>query len=393
VGRIQPEVPRMRPTSEPYTVTQGPAQRTQSELEFITVSMTGNFLLSAIEVADVAMVVCDGARKIVVSNRAARDLFGDNLPGTHPLFRSLETGGEITSDFQLVDKSGARSSVLVNARALFDENGNKTGAVATCAPLAGAIGARFNEASEAKKRLELLLESTGEGLFGVDLEGRCTFVNGSAAAMLGYRRQDLQGQRLHEMIHHTDADGRPYPASKCPVHFTLREARFYRIDDEFLFRADGSRFPVEYASYPILDEGTLRGAVVTFSDTSGRKKIEAALRESETKYRTLFENVAEGVYQTSPSGELLRANKALIEMLGYESENELRAQDVHHLYVNPEERRRLTQQLEREGRLVEVRLELKRKDGQSIQVIENARAVRDDRQGVLYYEGTLSLVR
>ena len=285
------------------------------------------------------------------------------------------------------------SSVLVSARSLFDEDGNKTGAVATCAPLSGAIRARLDEASEAKKRLELLLESTGEGVFGVDMEGRCTFVNGSAAALLGYRREDLYGQRPHELIHHTDAHGQRYPPSKCPVHITLREGRFQRIDDEFFFRADGSRFPVEYASYPIFDQGALRGAVITFSDTTGRKKIEAALRESETKYRTLFENIAEGVYQTSPSGELLRANKALIEMLGYASENELRALDVHHLYVEPEERRRLAQQLESEGRLVEVRLELKRKDGQKISVIENARAVRDDRQRVLYYEGTLSLVR
>jgi len=351
--------------------------------------MTGNFLLSAIEVADVAIVVCDAARNIVFSNRAARDLFGDNLPQTHPLFRSLETGAGTAVDFQMADGS----SVLVSARSLADENGNKTGAVATCAALSGAIRAQLDEASEAKKRLELLLESTGEGVFGVDLEGRCTFVNGSAAAMLGYRREDLYGKRPHEMIHHTDAHGQPYPPSKCPVHVTLREGRFQRIDDEFFFRADSSRFPVEYASYPIFDQRVLRGAVITFSDTTGRKKIEAALRESETKYRTLFENIAEGVYQTSPSGELLRANKALVEMLGYASENELRALDVHHLYVEPEERRRLAQQLESDGRLVEVRLELKRKDGQKISVIENARAVCDDRQRVLYYEGTLSLVR
>lgn len=298
-------------------------------------------------------------------------------------------GADIAADFQMAHGS----SVLVSVRSIFDENGNKAGAVATCAPLDGAIRARFDEASEAKKRLELLLESTGEGIFGVDLSGFCTFVNGSAAALLGYRREDLYGKRPHEMIHHTDAHGQPYPPSKCPVHVTLREGRFQRIDDEFFFRADGSRFPVEYASYPIFDQGVLRGAVITFSDTTGRKKIEAALRESETKYRTLFENIAEGVYQTSPSGELLRANKALVEMLGYESENELRALDVNHLYVRPEDRQRLTQQLEREGRLVEVRLELKRKDGQKIHVIENARAVRDDRQRVLYYEGTLSLVR
>src|SRR5579863_2708128 len=308
--------------------------------------MTGILLLSAITVADVAIVVCDAARNIVVSNRAAGELFGGNtLPDAHPLFRSLDTGTEIAAEFSVADKAGALTSVLVSARAVFDENGNKTGAVATCAPLASAIRTQYHEESEAKKRLELLLESTGEGLFGIDLDGHCTFVNGSAAAMLGYRREDLLGRRLHEMIHHTDAAGQPYPASKCPVHVTLQEARFCRIDDEFLFRADGSRFPVEYSSYPIFDQGVLRGAVVTFADTSGRKKIEAALRESEARYITLFNNISEGVYQTSPSGELLRANKALVQMLGYESENELRALDVADLYVRPDERQQLTHQL------------------------------------------------
>lgn len=206
--------------------------------------------------------------------------------------------------------------------------------------------------------------------------------------MLGYRREDLLGKRVHQMIHHTDAAGQPYPVSKCPAHVAMREARFHR-DDEFLFRADGSRFPVEYSSYPIFENGVLSGAMVTFADTSGRKKIEAALRESEARYRALFENISEGAYQTSPSGELLRANKAMVQMLGYESENDLRALDVADLYVRPDERRQFSQQLERDGRLMEVRVELKRKDGATIQVVENARAVRDDRQRVMYYEGTL----
>jgi len=355
--------------------------------------MQGNFLESALEAADLALVVCDASRNIVFSNRAARQLFGRSLAENHPIFRSLEIGNQIAADYPVTDENGTQSSVLVSARALFDQSGNKTGAVATCAPLAEAARAQFNEAAQAKKQLELLLESTGEGIFGVDLNGRCTFVNGSAAAMLGYRREDLLGQRLHEMIHHTDASGQPYPPSKCPVYITLHQARFHRIDDEFFFRADGSRFPIDYSSYPIFDQGVLRGAVVTFSDTSGRKKIEAALREAEIKYRTLFDNIAEGVYQTSPNGELLRANKALVAMLGYASEDELRAVDVNHLYVRPEDRQRLTEQLEREGRLVEVPLELKCKDGRNIQVIENARAVCDERQRVLYYEGTLSLVR
>ena len=355
--------------------------------------MAGNLVVSAIEAADVAIVICDAARNVVVSNRAARALFGDALAETHPIFRSLAAGSAMTVDVPLMNGAGAQSSVLVSARALFDESGNKTGAIATCAPLAEAVRAQTEESFAAKKQLELLLESTGEGLFGLDLEGRCTFVNGSAAALLGYRREELHGKRLHEIIHHTDAAGHAYSASQCPIYVTLREARFHRVDDEFFFRADGSRFPVEYASYPILDQGALCGAVITFTDTSGRKKIEAALREWESRYRELFDNIAEGVYQTSPGGELLRANKALVEMLGYASENELRAMDVNQLYAHPEERQGLTTQLERDGRPMDARLELRRKDGQTIQVVETARAVRDDRKGVLYYEGTLSLVR
>ena len=241
--------------------------------------------------------------------------------------------------------------------------------------------------------MELLLESTGEGVYEVDAEGRCTFANGSAAAMLGYRREDLLGKRMHDLIHHTDGNGQPRIVSECAVHRVLHEGLYCRIDDESFFRSDGSSFPVEYSSYPILEGGVVRGAVIAFVDVSSRKRIEAALRESEVKYRTLFETVSEGIYQTSPNGELLGANRALVEMLGYESETELRSLDVSDLYVNPQERGRLTALLERDGGLAEVELLLKRKDGRVIKVIENARTVRDERTRVLYYEGTLMLPR
>ena len=238
-----------------------------------------------------------------------------------------------------------------------------------------------------------MLESTGEGVYEVDLEGRCTFVNGSAAALLGYRREDLLGKQMHELIHHTDSQGQPLTLADCAIQRVLRDGRGCRIDDENFFRPDGSSFPVDYSSYPILEAGAVRGAVVTFVDVSARRRIEAALRESEAKYRTLFETVSEGIYQTSPSGELLGANRALVEMLAYDSENELRALDVSDLYVNPDERGRLTARLEQEGRLVDVELFLKRKDGGIIRVIENARTVLDERKRVIYYEGTLSLSR
>jgi len=356
--------------------------------------MNADLLATVLERADAAIAACDSEGKMVVSNAAARELFGaETPPADHPLMRALVEsslrGVEVVMDAPALN--GA--SVLVSAQPLFDKQGNRMGAVATCAPLTGVAERQRHETAEARKRLEMLLESTGEGIYGIDTEGKCIFVNGSAAAMLGHRREDLIAQEMHQIMHHTDADGQPYPVEDCPIYRSFREGRGCRVDDEFFFRADGSSFPAEYSSYPILDRGVVCGAVVTFSDITSRRRTEAALRKSEAKYRSLFETVSEGIYQTSPNGELLAANRALVEMLGYSSENELRAHDVTDLYVDPEERKRLTAILERDGILVDAELQLKRKNGQVITVIENSRAIRDERKRLIYYEGTLTLAR
>lgn len=352
--------------------------------------MVTDFSRLVLERVDVAIVACGLDGDIVVFNAAARALFGATaLPDSHPLFRALGDGSLRGVEVVV----GEAHTVLVNAEPLLDAHGNKVGAMATCAPLAAASAQKHRQGEEARKRLELLLESTGEGIFGIDLDAMCTFVNGSAAAMFGWTREDLLGKRIHDLIHHTDKNGQPYPLATCPILRAFREGRGCRVDDEKFFRADGSCFSVEYSSYPILDRGAVQGAVVTFSDITARKRTETALRQSEAKYRTLFETISEGVFQTSPNGELLAANRALVEMLGYSSENELRAQDVNDLYVNRDDRKQLAARLEKEGKLVGAPLKLKRKDGSVIQVVENARAIHDDRQRVVYYEGTLTLVR
>jgi len=129
-------------------------------------------------------------------------------------------------------------------------------------------------------RLTLLLESTGEGIFGIDLEGRCTFVNRAAAHMLGWRTEMVLGQNMHELIHHTHADGRPYPETDCPIFNAFRRSLPCRISDEVLWRADGSAFHAEYSSHPILQDDVVQGAVVTFVDISERRAADEALRRS-----------------------------------------------------------------------------------------------------------------
>jgi PAS domain S-box-containing protein len=130
------------------------------------------------------------------------------------------------------------------------------------------------------ERLQLLLESTGEGIFGIDLAGRCTFVNRAAAEMLGYRTEQVHGRNMHELIHHTHADGRHYPECDCPIFNAFRQGLPCRIDSEVLWRADGSAFSAEYSSYPIVDGGAVKGAVVTLVDITERKRGELQLQQA-----------------------------------------------------------------------------------------------------------------
>lgn len=149
-------------------------------------------------------------------------------------------------------------------------------------------------AHAAADRLTLLLESTGEGIFGIDMAGRCTFVNRAAAQMLGWRTEEVLGRNMHELIHHTHGDGRHYPEADCPIFNAFRRGLPCRIDDEVLWRADGSPFWAEYSSYPIVENGTVQGAVVTFVDIGERKRAEALLRQTHAE---LEQRVAERTRQ------------------------------------------------------------------------------------------------
>jgi len=121
---------------------------------------------------------------------------------------------------------------------------------------------------------ELILDSAGEGIFGLDLEGDHTFVNPSAAKMLGYGVQELIGNPSHTIWHHTKADGSPYPEDECPIYAAYKKGLTYRMTDEVFWRKDGTSFFVEYTSTPIFEGDSLTGAVVAFNDITERKKSE-----------------------------------------------------------------------------------------------------------------------
>ncbi len=122
---------------------------------------------------------------------------------------------------------------------------------------------------------ELILNSAGEGICGVDLHGATTFVNPAAARMVGWTVDELIGKSQHDVVHHSRLDGAPYPSEHCPIHATLNDGQVHHVANEVFWRRDHERFPVEYVSTPIRDEnGDLVGAVITFRDITERIEID-----------------------------------------------------------------------------------------------------------------------
>lgn len=128
---------------------------------------------------------------------------------------------------------------------------------------------------------ELLLESAGEGIYGLDLQGNTTFVNPAGARMLGWNSQELIGRSQHDLIHHTKSDGTPYPREECPIYASFKDGQFHHVEDEVFWRKDGSSFPVEYTCNPIVENGKMMGTVVTFRDMTERIQMESQLRQTE----------------------------------------------------------------------------------------------------------------
>jgi PAS domain S-box-containing protein len=142
---------------------------------------------------------------------------------------------------------------------------------------------------------QLILRAAGEGIYGVDADGITTFVNPAAERMLGYTAGELVGRGMHAAIHHSHPDGSGYAAEACPIYGAFREGAVQRRDDEVFWRKDGSSFPVEYTSTPIVDRGRIVGAVIVFRDISDRRDAEERLRGAmaeltQLKHRLELEN-------------------------------------------------------------------------------------------------------
>ena len=152
----------------------------------------------------------------------------------------------------------------------------------------------FAATPDVADRLKLLLQSTGKGVFGIDIACHCTFVNRAAAQMLGRSTDTVLGHHMHALMHHSQADGRHCPDCDCPILKAFRRGLPCGIDDDLLWRADGSALPAECSSHPVIEGGQVQGAVLTVVDSAERKRaIELLQRSHDELERRVAERTRE----------------------------------------------------------------------------------------------------
>ena len=170
---------------------------------------------------------------------------------------------------------------------------------------------------ESEARVRLLLDSAGEGVYGVDLKGACTFCNPAALQLLGFKSaEQVLGRDMHKLIHHAHCDGTPYPVEDCPIFRTFHTGEGTLGEEDVFRRADGSTIPVEYRAHPIRRDGETLGAVVTFVDVEPRRRAETEMRLRERALKA----IAQGVFITDPARSdepIIYVNAAFERLTGY----------------------------------------------------------------------------
>jgi PAS domain S-box-containing protein len=281
-----------------------------------SLKVAGDIRQGIIQNANVLLMVLDKNGVIREWNRAAEEISGypaAEVIGKNTIWKNLYPDAEyrreitgriadiITKNDYLENlkttiacRDGSAKTILWNTKALPPIQDEPFQFIAVGVDITERARAE-NALRESEKKILLLLNSAAEGVYGIDLNGNCTFCNAACLRILGYSdERELLGRNMHWQIHGKHADGSLFPIEECRVLQAFRRGEGTHVEDEVLWRANGTSFPAEYWSYPQRSNGKIVGAVVTFFDITDRKRVENALKESEQKYRTLFENMLEG---------------------------------------------------------------------------------------------------
>jgi two-component system, sensor histidine kinase and response regulator len=291
-----------------------------------------------------ALIVISPKRTILTVNAATCALLGYEeweLIG-QPVEKIFAEGAGIDEFMQLIEsgfiiknveqaylpKKGTKIPVSFSSSVMRDDEGRVRGIVCVAQDITERK--RTEEMLERLSRQnELILKSAGDGIFGLDITGHITFVNPAATRALRFGAEELIGQHHHAILHHSSADGTPNPGETCPIDAALLDGNVHQVADDVFWRKDGARFPVEYASNPIRENGRLVGAVVTFRDITERKEAAAQLQEA--KEAAEAANRAKSSFLANMSHEIRTPMNGILGMTQLALDTDLRPEQQQFL--------------------------------------------------------------
>jgi len=279
----------------------------------------------------------------------------------------------------IIRKDGERRTIESNATAV--KKGNRV--IGFQVTIRDITDRRKAEVAlrESEEKYRTLVENTSDVIYSVDKDGVMTFISPGMKSFAGYSPSEVIGRVFTDLIY-------PEDRLRLRENFEKTVAGQPQANEYRVVTKEGGVQWMCTSSRPIIREGQYVGAQGVFSDITKRKRAEDALRESEEKYRTLFEESQDVVFISTPSGEFVDINPAGVKLFGYSSERELLDIDIaQDLYINPEDRKAYGTMMAQQGFVKDYELALKKKDGQDIIVLATANAVYDNDRNVVAYRG------
>ncbi|WP_027359991.1 PAS domain S-box protein [Desulforegula conservatrix] len=290
-----------------------------------------NLLREAVEQSPVTVVIADSNGLIEYANPFFTELTGYTREeaigknpsvlksGIHPpefyseLWSTISSGKIWRGEFVNKAKNGRFYNEGAVIAPIMDRTGKITHYV--------AVKQDITEKKHAEEQLrqitirnETILNTAGEGIIGLDKEGKVSFINPAGAFLTGWKTEELIGRNLHETIHHTRIDGIPYPENECRIYSAFTDSKVHKINNEIFWRKDGTSFPVEYTSTPIVENGQINGGVVVFHDITESREREHKL----SLFRKLIDQTRDAVIVVDPkTGEFIDASIGACLTLGY----------------------------------------------------------------------------
>jgi diguanylate cyclase (GGDEF)-like protein/PAS domain S-box-containing protein len=226
---------------------------------------------------------------------------------------------EFQVKYRLRRHDGQYRWVLDNGSPLYLPDGTFAGYIGSCMDVTESV-AEISSLEYQNYLIKSITDNVTVGLFLMDSQNRCTFMNPAAESMTGYTVEEIRGKPLHDVLHHTHMDGAPFSQDDCPIDLALGKMQSVKDHETHYIRKTGQFFPVAASSNPIINDGRVIGMVLEVRDLSLQKNSEAMLKRNDERFRALIEKSSDVVALIDMNADILYVSPSVKRVLGYSTD-------------------------------------------------------------------------